>query len=434
MALHLALDQFRPKTSFAPLLALALVASGCATPVARERFVPAVTRLATLGDAKKSLDELALPLIETRRNIGMVVGFATADEEGLYAYGSKDLDGKVPMTTDAVFQTGSVSKAFTSLAVVELARQGRISLDQPVGPFVPARVPLASPDLGKVTFAELASHTAGMAHEIYNGELLWGLFTYLANGKSLYRYLHDEQMVEYLTTLNFTKPEQGRYGYSNIGYTYLGWILHQMDPQGFGHLLRENVFGPLGMDHTGISLASSPPALTPGYAGDLPTFVGRHEPVPPWLFDESIAGAGAVYSTAGDLLRFAKINAGLLPSPLKTSLDVTRRPIADAEGGKIAMGWFHKRLPDSGEPYEYIAGIIGGYTSFVGFDESRRLAVIVLQNSINHDDLVGVELLDRLVGAARLRQNGTLPREAPAPRPDGIPLMARLYETAYSSK
>ncbi len=423
-----------PKASFAPLLAMAVFAVGCAAHVPRERFVPAVTRLATLGDVKKSLDELAVPLIESRRNIGMVVGYATADEEGLYAYGSKDLEGLVPMTTDAVFQTGSISKAFTSLAVAELARKGRIALDQPVGSFVPTSVTLASPDLGKVTFAELASHTAGLAHEIYNGELLWGLLTYLASGDNLYRYLHDEQMVEYLETLSFTKPTSSRYAYSNIGYTYLGWVLHQLDPRGLSHLLQEEVFGPLGMAHSGISLSSSPPALTPGYAGDLPTFVGRHEPVPPWLFDESIAGAGAVYSTASDLLRFAKINAGLLASELKPSLDLTRRPIADAEGGKIAMGWFHKRLPDSGEPYEYIAGIIGGYTSFVGFDESRRLAVIVLQNSINHEDLVGVELLDRLVGAARLRQDGVAPSEAPRPRPDGVPLMARLFETPYSSK
>ncbi len=416
-------------------LAAMLHLTACAPAlVEREPFTPSVTRLATLGDVKTSLDELAGPLIASRRNIGMVVGYATDDEEGVHAYGSKDLEGKVPMTTDAVFQTGSISKAFLSLATAELARQGKLKIDDPVQSYVPPNVPLAAADLGKVTFAELASHTSGMKHEIYNKELLWGLLTYLANGESLYRFLSDDVMTDYLTTLDFSRPEHKRYAYSNIGYTYLGWVLHHIGPHGLDALLRDDVFAPLGMTHTGLSLNRAPPILTPGYAGDLPTFVSRHSPVGPWLFDETIAGAGGVYSTASDLLRFAKINAGLLPSPLKPSLDLTRQPIADAEGGKIAMSWFLKKLPDSGEPYTYIAGIIGGYTSFVGFDESRHLAVVVLQNSINHDDLVGVELLDRLVGAYRLRHDGVKPQESPKPKPDGVPLMARRHETPYSSK
>ncbi len=416
-------------------LAATLLLTACATAtVERESFIPSVTRLAKLGSVKTSLDELAEPLISTRRNIGMVVGYATDDEEGVYAYGSKDLEGKVPMTTDAVFQTGSVSKAFLSLATAELARQGKLKIDDPVQAYVPPSVHLATPELGQVTFAQLASHTSGMKHEIYNKQLLWGLLTYLANGESLYRFLSDDVMIEYLTTLDFSPPEPRKYAYSNIGYTYLGWVLHHIGPHGLNALLHDDVFAPLGMTHSGLSLNRAPPALTPGYAGDLPTFVSRHTPVGPWLFDETIAGAGGVYSTADDLLRFAKINAGLLSSPLKPSLDLTRRPIADAEGGRVAMSWFLKRLPDSGEPYTYIAGIIGGYTSFVGFDESRHLAVVVLQNSINHDDLVGVELLDRLVGAYRLRHDGVKPQEAPKPRPDDLPLMSRRYETPYSSK
>lgn len=423
-----------PKVTFAPLLAV-LGLAACATPdFAREPFVPAVTRLAKVGDVKRSIDELATPLIASRRNIGMVIGFATEDEEGLYAYGHQDLDGKVPMTVDQVFQTGSISKAFTSLAVAELAREGKLRIDEPVRRFLPAKLAFASPELKNVTFAELASHTSGMPHESYNKELLWGLITYLIDGDNLYRYLDTQMMSDYLASQSYSTPSAKKYAYSNIGYTYLGWVLHQMEPRGFEHLMREKVFAPLGLSHTGLSLRRSPPQLTPGYAGDLPTFVARHREVPPWLFAEGIAGAGAVYSTAGDLLRFAKINAGLIPSPLKPSLDVTRRPIADAEGGKIGMSWFIKTLPDSREPYTYIAGIIGGYTSFVGFDESRKLAVVVLQNSINHEDYVGVELLDRLVGAYRLKHDGVQPKEGPKPKPDGEPLLSRRVETHYSLK
>jgi hypothetical protein len=56
------------------------------------------------------------------------------------------------------------------------------------------------------------------------------------------------------------------------------------------------------------------------------------------------------------------------------------------------------------ERFRLVDGIMGGHTSFLGVVPALHLAVVVLQNSINHDDMIGETLLDRLAGAARARE------------------------------
>lgn len=374
---------------------------GCKT-TEHEPFARSVERILRHASLRPVVDQLAHPLLAEGRNIGMVVAVSTPQEDGIFAYGSTEPDGKLPMRTDAVFQVGSISKAFTALLAAQLAQEGRVDLDEPVDRLIPRDYALASPDLRRMTLAELASHTAGLPHEAYTGELLVGVITYLWNGKNLYRYLNTSMIKDYLAQLDFEAPGEKTYGYSNIGLTLMGWLLGQVDGKGYGRLLHEKIIDPLGLKHTSLSLVERKGRdLTPGHAGDLPTFVSRHTRVEPWLFDEGIAAAGGVQSTAADLLKLARVAAGIEPSSLTPAVRESLRPRAPAEGGQIAMCWFIKTLPVTNEPYTYIAGIIGGHTSFVGFHPPTKTAVVVLQNSINHDDRIAVPLLDRLVGAAR---------------------------------
>lgn len=411
---------FRPvlliRCGIAGLLGTALL-TGCQT-IPREPHKASVDRLVQSNSIETTVAHLAEPLITARRNIGMVVAVSTPWGEGIYAYGSKDLEGKVPMTTDSVFQVGSVSKAFTAVIAAQLEQEHRLKVDDPVGAYLPTSVK-ATEGMRQVTFAELSSHTSGLPHEAYELDLLWGVITYLVNGENLYRYYSTETLMEFVGKHELERPEKPHYAYSNIGQTYLGWLVGQIGGKGYSQVLREKILDPLGLEHTGLSLPETHGGnLAVGYAGDLPTFVPRHTQVDPWLFDEGISGTGGIYSTASDLLEFAKANIGVRPSPLLPAMEVTHKPRAPAEGGYMGMAWFTKTLPRTHRPYTYIAGIIGGHTSFVGFDKERRIAVVVLQNSINHDDMIAETLLDRLVGAelvrAKVGEESIFPRAASA--------------------
>lgn len=397
--------------SIGSLAAAAALLAGCQT-IPREPYRESVDRIVSSGSIETTIARLAEPLIAARRNIGMVVAVSTPEGEGIYAYGSKDLDGLVPMTTDAVFQVGSISKAFTAVLAAQLEQEHRLKVDDPVEKYLPADVDVRE-GLRHVTFAEMSSHSSGMPHESYELELLWGVITYLVTSDNLYRYYDTGSLFHFLSTYELEKPAVPKYGYSNIGVTYLGWLLGRIDGRGYGPLLKDKLLEPLGLKHTGLSLRGAGDYnFTTGYAGDLPTFVPRHTEVGPWLFDEGISGTGGIYSTAGDLLEFAKANVGLRPSPLFAAMQETHKPRVPAEGGSMGLAWFTKTLPRTRRHYTYIAGIIGGHTSFVGFDKERQVAVVVLQNSINHDDMIAEALLDRLVGAelvkADMRQDEVL--------------------------
>lgn len=397
------------RRSIAAALALTVLHAGCATTTERTSHEVAVQELATANaSVRQIIDELAVPLIKGRRNIGMVVAVTTPAGDIVLPYGSTDLAGKNPMPRGAVFQVGSVSKSFAAILAAELEREHRIALDAPVSKLLPKQLKLASAALGDITLAELATHTSGLPHEAYTLSLLWGVVSYLVSGKNLYRYFDQKVLEDYLSAQSYQRPEQKKYAYSNIGYTYFGWLIGQVDHKGYGNWLREKVIHPLGLSHTGLAtVADGGKDLTPGYSGDLPTFVPRHRPVEPWLFDEGIAGPGGVTSTADDLLTYTKANMGLIATTLYPAMLATHAPRVTTDFGKIGLAWFIKTLPHSAEPFTSCEGIVGGHTSFVGFDREHRIGVVVLQNSINHDDMVGVELLDRLVGARQVAAGST---------------------------
>ncbi len=401
------------------MLTLAGSTVSCAARLERQSFDAAVAELLDHGSLRQTVDSLAVPLIASGRNIGMAIAVATPEGDAVFTYGSTEPHGQVPLARDAVFQVGSVTKSFTALLAAQLAREGRVDLNAPIAPLLPPSLSAAAPDLQATTLYQLASHTSGLGHEVYDREMMEGTLTYLFNGSSLYRFVDSGVMIDYVSRLNFNSPRPGTYAYSNLGMVFLGFVLGQVEHRGYAALLSDEVLTPLGLHHTGLSLPGQPGlAFTPGFAGDLPPFLARDTPVDPWLFDEGISGAGGLYSTIDDLLLYAKACAGMTPTPLAAAIAETQKPRAKVDDGLVAMSWFVKELPDSHQPYVYIAGIIGGHTSFVGFDRRRQLAVVVLQNSINHDDLIGVELLDRLVAAADLKaREPRRPATPPEPRP-----------------
>ena len=176
----------------------------------------------------------------TRNSPGCAVGVYQGDRiVHKAAFGMANLDHDVPLTPASIFHVASVSKQFTAAAIVLLAQDGKLSVDDEVRKYVPEL-----PDFGaKITIRHLLHHTSGVRDQ-------WSLL-----GFAGWRYsrdlITDEDVLSLLSRqkeLNFTPGE--RHLYSNSGYTLLATIVSRVSGTSFREFTSDRIFRPLGMKHT----------------------------------------------------------------------------------------------------------------------------------------------------------------------------------------
>jgi len=381
----------------------------------KEEFETASQKLAVNGNLEEVIDSLAYPLIASGRNIGMIVGVTTPQGDIIKTFGHTDRQRKNPMPKDAVFQVGSITKAFATLVTAQFEQEGILSFDDPITKIIPPERIKPGCEMGTVKFGQMPSHTSGMPQEGYTLELLWGVISYLVTGDNLYRFYNSEKFTAWVKEGGFGLGKSRDYAYSNLAMSLLGWTLGNYQDRGWRYHLHEKVLKPIGLTSTDLTLTDADvKKLTPGYAGDLPVFLPRHRQVAPWLLDEGISASGGLHTTAEDLLKFCKAAIGRTKSPLHKAFRRTQEPVTKQPDGEMAYSWFIEQLPQTKQTYYHIAGIIGGHTSWVGYDLERGIGVILLQNSINHDDMISVPLLDRLVGAQMKKEALSVKHQRPS--------------------
>src|SRR6187399_3126653 len=155
------------------------------------------------------------------------------------AYGMADLEHDAPNRADTIFEAGSVSKQFTAAAVLLLAQEGKLSLDDPVRKYVPEL-----PDYGApLTIRHMLQHTSGLRD--------WGEIAGIAGwprGERVYTHAHVLDIVSRQKALNFTPGTN--WSYSNTGYNLSAIIVSRLSGQSFADFSRDRIFKPLGMTHT----------------------------------------------------------------------------------------------------------------------------------------------------------------------------------------
>lgn len=204
------------------------------------------------------------------------------------AFGMANLDHDIPLTTSSVFHVASVSKQFTGTAILLLAGDGKLSLDDDIRKHLPEL-----PDFGKpITIRQLANHTSGIRDQ-------WDLLN-LAGWRYSRDLITDDDVMELLTRqkgLNFAPGE--KHLYSNSGYTLLALIVSRVSGKSFREFTTERIFKPLGMHHTFFrdNFAEVVKKQAYGYA---PAGEGYRLSVT--NFDT--AGATSLLTTVEDLLRW----------------------------------------------------------------------------------------------------------------------------------
>lgn len=348
--------------------ALVLVTALAASPAySQDRFAPDSLVRAILVDR-----------VASKRGMGFVVAVMERGKPPrIQTAGVSGLSG-VPLDGNTVFEIGSVTKVFTGALLAEMVARGEVRLDDPISKYLPAAVRVPSRKGRQITLVDLSTQSSGLPRLPTNmrpGDI----------GNPYADYTVD-LLYKFLSGYTLPRDIGERYEYSNLGVGLLGHVLSLRAGKPYGQLLKERILEPLGMNDTGVELSSAMKARmaqgfnaegTPMHLWDLPT----------------LAGAGALRSTANDMLKFLAASLDSSSVPLGKVLTQSRmsRRNADRPGNRIGLGW---HLVDVfGSTQTWHNGGTGGFRSFIGIDEAKHRGVVLLSNSTITPDDIAFHLL-----------------------------------------
>ena len=296
--------------------------------------------------------------------IAIVAGVIDANGRRVVAYGSLAKNDSRRLDGNTVFEIGSMTKVFTSLILMDMVRRGEVALTDPVAKFLPPTVKIPERNGRQITLADLSTQSSGLPRMPDN-------FSPKDPGNPYADY-SVQQMYDFLSGYQLTRDIGSRYEYSNLGVGLLGHALSLRAGMSYEALVRARVCEPLGLHDTRITLTPEMKArLAIGHNQAL-------EAVPNWDIP-TFAGAGALRSTANDMLTFLAANLGYTKSPLAAAMadEVSIRKPAGA-GMEIAYAWHV--ITQDGNSIVWHNGGTGGYRSFMGYDPKTRVGVVVLSN------------------------------------------------------
>jgi CubicO group peptidase (beta-lactamase class C family) len=289
------------------------------------------------------------------------------------AYGMANLEYDVPNTPETIFEAGSVSKQFTAAAILLLAQQGKLSLDDPVRKHVPEL-----PDYGApLTIRHLMHHTSGLRD--------WGTVAMIEGwprGSRVHTHDHVLDIVARQRSLNF--PPGSSHHYSNSGYNLMAIIVARVSGKPFAEFTRAELFEPLGMtrtswrdDYTRIvkGRATAYAQTRQGFRLDMPF--------------ENVHGNGGLLTTVEDLLRWsANFDAGRVGGPVFLREQVKQGLLTSGREIEYAGGLYILRHRGVSEVSH--SGATAGYRAFLArYPEHGGLTVAIL---CNHSAAGAVEL------------------------------------------
>lgn len=333
------------------LLAVVVLASGAAAPVQPPP-----------GNAQAQVDTIFNRW--TRTTPGCSVG---ANVKGApvvrAAYGMADLEHDVPIAVDTIFEAASVSKQFTAAAVVLLARDGKLSLDDPARRYIPELPESAA----AVTIRQMLHHTAGLRD--------WGYLSNMAGAPRGTRIHTQEFVLDLLSrqrALNFAPGTQ--WSYSNSGYNLAAILVSRVSGMSFPEFTRTRIFEPLGMKDT--SWRDDWTRIVKRRA------VGYRDRQGSFAIDlpfENVYGNGGLLTTVDDLLKWNENLDQPVVGGAAFVAELERRAVLD--GGRsheYALGLYVDTYRGVKEVDHSGGGL--GYYSHLGRYPEQRVSVAVLCN------------------------------------------------------
>jgi|HubBroStandDraft_3_1064219.scaffolds.fasta_scaffold03780_3 CubicO group peptidase (beta-lactamase class C family) len=348
----------------AVLLVLGSAGSSARSEVADERF----ERVAAVVVAE--MRELGVP--------GAALGIFYEGKALTRGFGVTSVENPLPVTPDTLFQIGSITKTFTATVVMRLVEAGKLELGAPVRKVMPAFRVRDEEASRSATVLTLLTHMGG-----WEGDL----FDDAGNGDDALG-----RVVDRMAGLEQVTPFNSSWSYNNAGFLLAGRLVELATGKPYEAALGELLIQPLGLRDTLVFPSDvMTRRFAVGHAGPLDKpFVLR-----PWPIPRSLAPAGGLAASVGDLLRYAEFHLGdgaapggarLLSRDSMRRMQQTQVAIAGTDGDEMAIGWQVRRIGELREIWH--DGFSVGQQALVSMVPSRGLAVALLANSVRAEGLL----------------------------------------------
>jgi CubicO group peptidase (beta-lactamase class C family) len=312
---------------------------------------PAVTAID--GFIKQEMEQQHIPGL----SLAVVVNDELIFTRG---YGLANVELAAPALSESVYEVASITKQFTAVAILLLAQDHKLTLDDTLGHLLPG----GPESWNKISVRQMLTHTSGIP-DFDDG-----------NPFDLRRDYSEDDLVHLAATLPLKFPTGSRWSYSNTGYVLLGAIVHRVSGTAYADFLRQRIFSPLHMVNTRVnSQGDIIPFRADGY--QLEDGVLKNQD----FLSAGLRGTGdgGIVSTVVDMAKWdAALQSGaLLPA------DVWRQvftPVTLNSGKTFpyGFGWFIRE--QAGQPYYEHSGNLQGYSSHFLRFPSARVSVVVLAN------------------------------------------------------
>lgn len=323
--------------------------------------------------------------LATGKYVGIEVGVLLGGRKSSFGFGHKSAAAKDSPDGDSIFEIGSITKVFTAVLLAQLRAEGLVSLEDPIRKHFPDGAKVPSRNGKVIRLHHLATHTSGLPRLPSNLSP--------RDPDNPYADYRVEDLEKFIARAKLGRDPGEAYDYSNVGGGLLGHLLASRAGLSYEEAIISRICAPLGMKDTGIALSKDQQTrLLPGHSSD-----GKR--VAYWDVP-ALAGAGALRSSASDLLRFLEANLGNVPTPLLGALSETHVPRARAGGGmSVGLGWHISPLGTKDKAtLHWHNGGTGGFSSFAGFVKDRGVGVVVLSNAAEQVDSLAHSILIPLSG------------------------------------
>lgn len=305
---------------------------------------------------EKKIDELLNAYSSQNKLNGVVLVAQKGKVIYQKGFGYRNAEEKIPNDVNSIFQIGSITKQVTAAVIMQLQQEGKLSVQDKLSKYFPGFV-----NGDKITIENLLTHTSGIYNYTNDTVIMKNDIT---------KHYSQEQMLTLFKSYPSDFEPGTKWNYSNSGYSILGYIIDKVEGKPYEKVVRDRIFQPLGMAHSGFDFTDlSSSDKTKGY------FSLNPKPIPAPIVDSTIAySAGAVYTTLGDWYKWERsisTDKILTPASWKTVFTPFKN--------KYGYGWGIDSL--YGRLTTAHGGGIHGYTSFIVRFPQDETVVIAFDNS-----------------------------------------------------
>jgi CubicO group peptidase (beta-lactamase class C family) len=364
-------------------------------------FPAAPPRSPEVAGAIRVLDSWIQATAREREEPGLSIGIVY-DQELIWAkgYGFADLEKHIPASPATLYRIASVSKLFTSSAIMQLRDAGKLRLDDPVSQYLPwFRIP-------NVTIRHLITHTSGLPRELdipYWNDL---------------HFPSREEMIRLVPELKPVFPPETVFKYSNLALAIAGEVVAAASGEPFQQYIERHILGPLAMRSTRVHPDAATPSLAIGYRKRVP---GQPREREDFIDAGGLTPAANLASSVEDLAKFCELQFRDAPAGGAQILrGATLREMRrvewlqkDWQSGQALGFWIRKVGDRTRFGHD---GSVPGYKSQIEMDGDTKMAAIVLINGYEADPLFYVNQAFAIVGPA-LAKAAEKPKPTPTPDP-----------------